>query len=124
MGMIIKEYIVTGDLDSGAVRVLYDSGSGASFVRREIAERLGTASRMVNPVRFTMADGKEAFTVDQTANLEVSVDDTVLEYRFYIVDSLAEDMIIGVDMMQSRKIILDLANEVVSIDPRALYLRA
>jgi hypothetical protein len=84
MGMIIKEYTVTGDLDSAAVRVLYDTGAGASFVRRDIAEPLGTIVPSPVPMTFTMADGHEAFKVDQSIQLGVSV----------------------------------------SIDPRALYMRA
>ena len=38
------------------------------------------------------------------------------------MDDLAEELIIGADMMQTWKISLDLENEAVSIDPRILYL--
>ena len=124
MGMIIKEYTVTGNLNSGTVRVLYDTGAGASFVRRIIAEPLGTIVPSPIPMTFTMADGQEAFTVDQAIQLAVAVDDTRLLYTFFVVDDLAEDLIIGADMMQRWKISLDLDNQAVSIDPRALYMRA
>ena len=36
---------------------------------------------------------------------------------FHIADDLAEELIIGADMMQKFKISLDLDNEAVSIDP-------
>ena len=124
MGMIIKEYTVTGNLNSETVRVLYDTGAGASFVRRIIAEPLGTIVPSPIPMTFTMADGQEAFTVDQAIQLAVAVDDTRLLYTFFAVDDLAEDLIIGADMMQRWKISLDLDNQAVSIDPRALYMRA
>jgi hypothetical protein len=71
-----------------------------------------------------MADGQEAFTVNQAIPLNVDVDGTRLMFTFFVVDDLAEELIIGADMMQRWKISLDLDNEVVSIDPRALYMRA
>ena len=45
-------------------------------------------------------------------------------FHFFVVDDLAEELIIGADMMQRFKISLDLDDESVAIDPRALYLRA
>ena len=124
MGLIIKDYKVTGDQDSSTVRVLYDTGAGASFVRRNIAEPLGAIVPSPIPMTFTMADGQEAFKVDRSIQLAVTVDDLQLLYTFFVVDELAEELIIGADMMQRWKISLDLDNEAVSIDPRALYMRA
>ena len=124
MGMIIKHYTVTGNLDSATIRVLYDTGAGSSFVRRDIAERLGDIVGTVRPRTFTMADGREAFTVDQMINLDILVGDIPLIFNYYVVDALAEELTIGADMMQRWKISLDLDNEAVSIDPRVLYMRA
>ena len=124
MGIIAKEYTVTGNRASDAVRVLYDTGAGASFVRRDIAVPLGEITTSPLPIQFLMANGQETFTVDQVITLAVDVDGTPLVYMFYIADDLAEELIIGADMKQKFKISLDLDNEAVSIDPRALYLRA
>ena len=124
MGMIVKNYTVTGDLDSGTVRVLYDTGAGSSFVRRDVAESLGNIVRTLLPMTFTMADGRGTLTVDQDVALYIDVDGTPLMYRFFVMDGLAEELIIGADMMQRFKISLDLDNESVTIDARALYLRA
>ena len=124
MGIIVKEYNVIGNHRSDTVRVLYDAGSGASFVRRDIAEPLGNIDASPVPIRFMMANGQETFTVEQVINLAVDVDGTPLVYMFYIAEDLAEELIIGADMMQKFKITLDMDNEAISIDPRALYLRA
>ena len=122
--MIIKDYAVTGNRGSATVRALYDTGAGSSFVRRDIAERLGDIVGTVRPLTFTMADGREAFTVDQMINLDILVGDIPLIFNYYVVIDLAEELIIGADMMQRWKISLDQDNETVSIDPRALYMRA
>ena len=122
--MIIKDCAVTGNRGSATVRALYDTGAGSSFVRRDIAEGLGDIVGTVRPLTFTMADGREAFTVNQMINLDILVGEIPLIFNYYVVNDLAEELIIGADMMQRWKISLDLDNEAVSIDPRALYMRA
>ena len=124
MGLIIKEYAVTGNRRGDTVRVLYDTGAGASFVRRDIAEPLGDIVNTPSRVQFMTANAEETLTVDQVAILDVEVDGTQLGYTFYVAEDLAEELIIGADMMQKFKISLDLDSESVSIDPRSLYLRA
>jgi len=122
MGLIIKEYTVTGTRRTDAVRALYDTGAGLSFVRRDIAEILGEAHNRPTPMRFMMADGQEGASASQTIDLDIDIDGTTLRHSFYVMDDLAEELIIGADMMQTWKISLDLENEAVSIDPRILYL--
>ena len=124
MGIIVKEYTVTGNRRSDTVRVLYDTGAGASFVRRDIAEPLGNIDSSPVPIRFVMANRQETFIVEHVINLAVDIDGAPLVYMFYIAEDLAEELIIGADMMQRFKITLNMDNESVSIDPRALYLRA
>ncbi len=124
MGVIIEEYNAAGERGSDTVRVLYDTGASASFVRRDIAEPLGDFAASPISMQFMMADGQEAFTVNHTINLVVDVDDARLVHSFYVADDLAEELVIGADMMQKFKITLDMEGETVSVDPRALYLRA
>ncbi len=124
MGIIIKEHTVSGPRNSDTVRVLYDTGAGSSFVRRDIAEILGDTLVTTTPIRFMLADAREGFTVDQVIHLDLDVDGAKLMYSFYVADDLAEELVIGADMMRKFKIALDLENETVEIDPRALYLRA
>jgi len=124
MGIIAKNGTVTGDRSSGTVRVLYDSGAGSSFVRRDIAESLGSVVATLRPITFTMADGEGSFTADQEVALYIDADGDPLMHHFFVVDRLAEELVVGADMMQRFKISLDMDGESVSIDPRALYLRA
>ena len=122
MGMIIKEYTVTGTRHSDVVRVLYDTRSRLSFTRRDIAENLGEIVAMPSPMRYMMADGRERIIVNQRINLDVDIDGTSIEHSFYVADDLAEEIIIGADLMQTWKISLDMDQEEVAIDPRILYL--
>ena len=124
MGLIIEEYAVTGNRGTDDVRVLYDSGASASLVRRDIAQPLGDFAFSPISMEFMMANGQGTFTVDQVITLAIDVEGTPLVYTFYVADDLAEELVIGADMMQRFKITLDVEGESVNIDPRALYFRA
>ncbi len=124
MGLIYKSYEISGERSKATVNALFDTGAGASFLRQDIAERIGTPAALPQPQRFTLADGTVALTVDQTINLDFAIGDAPIFYTFLIAPDLAEEMIIGADMMQRWKISLDLDQESVTVDPRALRLRA
>ena len=123
MGLIIKEQTVKGTRRSDTARVLYDSGASSSFIRRDIADIVGDTSSTVSPLQFMMADG-QMISADQTINLEIEMNGITVEYRFLVLDDLPEEVIVGADLMQKWKISLDLENETVDIDPRALYLNS
>ena len=122
MGLIIKEHTVTGTRRNDTVRALYDTGAGLSCVRRDIAEILGETHTRPTPMRFMAFDGQEGASTDQTIDLDIDINGTILRHTFYVMDDLAEEIIIGADIMQTWKISLDMENETVSIDPRILFL--
>ena len=124
MGIIVKEHTVTGNRTSDTVRVLFDTGASDSLVRLDIAQPLGDFAVSPISMEFMMANGQVTFPVDQVITLAIDVEGTPLVYTFYVADDLAEELVIGADMMQRFKITLDMEGEAVSIDPRALYLRA
>ena len=123
MGLMVKEHNVSGTRRSDTARILYDSGASASFIRRDLADLLGDTGPTVNPLQFVMADGQE-LTADQTINLEIEMNGITVEHRFLVLDDLLEEILVGADLMQKWKISLDLENETVNIDPRALYLNS
>ena len=119
MGLIIKEYTVTGNRSSDTVTVLYDTELRDSFVRSDIAEKLGDTGPLVRPTQFVIASGRGKATADRYISLDIDVDGTLLYHWFYVVDGLDEELVVGADMIRKWKISLDLDNETVSIDPRA-----
>ena len=124
MGLIYKTYEVSGNRSTVPVNALFDTCAGPSFLRQDIAESIGTPAALPQPQRFTLADGTVALTVDRSINIAFTIGDAPLFYNFLVVDNLAEEMIIGADMMQRWKISLDLDQESVTVDHRALRLRA
>ena len=124
MGSITRKYTVAGNEASDTVRVSYNPGSRESFIRRDVAEKLGKAAPMVRATRFAMPDGRKSVTADKRLNLNIHVDGTLINYFFYVVDDLAEELIAGADMIRQWKISLDLDNETATVDPRAQYLNS
>ena len=88
----------------------------------DVAERLGDFNPMPGPYEFTMADGRGTITVSETINLDFPFGDARIYYFFFVVDELAQEMIIGTDMMQRWKMKPDFDNDDIDIDPIALQL--
>ena len=126
MGFIIKSCDVIGGRGRAEVQALFDTGSGASFVRQDIAEQIGNVVEVPGgPEQFTMADEMFSLSAYKEVALRVTIGNVrPLRFNFLVVGTLAEEMIIGVDMMQRWKIKIDPEQEDVSVDPRALYMRA
>ena len=73
-------------------------------------------------MQISMPDSNEKFTVNKSISLGVDVDGTRLMHHFFVVDNLAEELIIGSDMIRRFKISLNAATGAVSMDPNALRL--
>jgi hypothetical protein len=123
MGLIVKPTNLTGDKGSATVQALYDTRASASFLRREIAERIATVSALPSAHRFTLGDGKDVLRVQEAVNLDITIDEVTVFFNVLVVDELGEEMIIGADMLQRWKIHLDPEQEEVYIDPRVTRLR-
>ena len=123
MGLIIKPTVIAGDKGNETVQGLFDSGASASFLRKDIAERIGTASATPAAINFTLADGSGTLQVRETVNLNITINEVTVYFSVLVAEDLSEEMIIGADMMQRWKIRLDPELEEVDIDPRAARLR-
>jgi hypothetical protein len=123
MGLIVKPTNLTGDKGSATVQALYDTRASASFLRREIAERIATVSALPSAHRFTLGDGKDVLRVQEAVNLDITIDEVIVFFNVLVVDELGEEMIIGADMLQRWKIRLDPEQEEGYIDPRVTRLR-
>ena len=119
MGMIVKEYTVTGTQRSDLVRARYDADSRDSLVRRDVAERLGNVGSLPSVVNVRTNGVYRALNSCGSVHLDIDVDGVKVMHHFYVVDELPEEIVIGADMIRKWKISLDLDNETATADPRA-----
>lgn len=123
MGVILKPTRITGDKGSTTVAALFDTGSSDSFIKEDIAERIGTIVILPSVRTFRVADGKGTLQVQEAINLDIIINEVSVFFNMLVVKELAEEMIIGADMMQRWKIRLDLEQEEAHVDPSALRFR-
>ena len=120
MGLIYKEVVLRGDKGEGEFQALWDNGSSESFIRRDLAEGVGTILRLDAPREFEMGKGSLSVS-ESTGVLSVEVEGFNLFWHFLVVPDLSEELIIGADFLQRWKIKLD--PERIIIDPKALKLK-
>lgn len=122
MGLIYKDVSLKGDKGEGKFRTLWDNGSSESFVRRDLAEKVGTILKLSALREFERGKGT-LLVAQSTGILDVEVEGYNLFWHFLVVSDLSEELIIGADFLQRWKIKLDSQNERIIIDPKALKLK-
>ena len=114
---------MTGEHGSVSASALYDTGASLSFIRRDVAERIGVPVRLPHPMRFEMGRAGEFVEVRDQIALAFTVSGLELLDSFLVADGLSEGAIIGARTMQKWGIKLDPEHEAVSVDPRAARLK-
>ena len=119
MGLIVKRLRVAGDKGERRLEVLFDTGAGASFIRRDVVERIATTLELPS---YTLGDGVGRLRVNETAVLYVYIQRVEISDNFIVSPRLADEVIIGASTMQKWRLKLDLENERVIIDKKMARL--
>lgn len=117
MGIIEKELEVEGYKNRQATKskagVLFDTGSTASFVNAEIAEKL---SRIVElNLEAHLGELGKTMDVKGVIGLKLKLNGVDVPGVFWVTDKLRHDIVVGVDIMQARKLILDMEKEDIDV---------
>lgn len=116
MGLIIKKLRVAGDKAEHRFTVLFDTGASASFVRRDIANRVATMLKLPVAETYTLGDGLGKLRVSETVILHLYIGGIRISDNFVVAPRLSDEIIIGATTLQKWRIKLDLENEKVIID--------
>lgn len=88
---------------------LFDTGASFTVIRRSIAERVG--SILTTGLReFTLADGKTKLKVEGYVPISTILEGSPIDDIAYVVEDLAEELIIGAKVMEFYDIKVDPAN--------------
>ena len=124
MGVLVKEIEIIGDKGKAKVKALFDSGATDSLIRKDIAEKVATLLRMPQSLVFILGDGETQIQSDCSTDLQFIINNSLIPgWRFYVVDKMEEEIVIGADAFQRWKFKLDFEKEDVIIDKEALRLR-
>lgn len=120
MGSIIKEIEIQGDKNKTSVKAVFDTGASNCLIRKEVANKIATITKTTTPIEFRLADGEGKMKAEGFIGINFIIDEATMFYHAIVVDKLAKDLIVGVDLMQRYKLKLDLEKEDVIIDKEAL----
>ncbi len=123
MGLIQENTMISGDRGSVEARTLYDTGASLSFIRRDLAEKVGAPVSLPQPMRFEMGRVGEFLEVQHQIALMFEVSGIPLLDSFLVADNLSEDAIVGARTMQKWGIQLDPEHERVIVDPKVARLK-
>ncbi len=97
---------------------LFDSGATFSCINPDYIEGLGKAEKLWKPLRVATAAEDTYLEIKQRVSLDFYIDDIRLSDEFYIVPTLSEEAILGVNTFQKWRIKLDFESDKVVVDPK------
>lgn len=106
--LLTPELVIRGDKASGTARVLIDTGAEASFIRRSVAEQLGTIGKLPMPMRITFGNNSRG-KADDGVRIALIIGDEIISDDFIVMDSLAEDLVLGAGTLRRYALKVDLA---------------
>ena len=101
---------------------LFDTGSTYSCIRLDIAEHLGTLSKLYEPRFFCTASDGHFLKVEFAMRLDFEINDLKLSDEFMVVPDLSEETVIGATTMQKWRMKLDFDHDAVIIDPKVAIM--
>lgn len=101
---------------------MWDNGASESFIRRDMAEKVGTVIKLGAARQFEMGKGM-LLVEESTGIIDVKVEGYSLFWHFLCVPELSEQLIINAGSLQRWKIRLDPENATLIFDPKALRLK-
>lgn len=101
---------------------LFDTGSTYSCIREDLAQKIGNAEKLPEPMYFSTASENQYLKIDYGMRLNFEIDDITLSDEFMIAPTLSEEVIIGVTTMQKWRIKLDFEHDTIIVDPKVAKL--
>ncbi|MDI6840002.1 MAG: retropepsin-like aspartic protease [bacterium] len=123
MSILIKLVRIDGDKGGEEVDALFDTGTTYSFISKSIAKKVATVLLLPHPKVFELAEKGRKLEAKERISLDITLNGFTVSDDIIVVDNLSESLIIGAGTMQKWRIKLDMENDKVVIDERAVRLR-
>lgn len=123
MGMVVKRLRIRGDKGSATVTALFDTGASKSLIRRDVARRVASLAKVSPPWTFALGDGRGRLRSNEMGVVLFVLNGVSVSHAFVVAPTLADEVIVGVDLMQLWRIRPDPVLEKVILDKRRLKLK-
>ena len=106
MGVIRKSLPLVGRRGKTEVECLFDSGASSSFIRPDLARKLGLpTTNLLKPLRIRL--GKGSTQVSKLAAVIVRLNGATLADTAYVMPGLTEEYVFGAEFLERYDIRLD-----------------
>lgn len=119
--MIYKTVRVRGARRRKPLTALFDSGASTSAIRASLARTLGKPIKLQFPRTAETAVGR--VTIREAMEAVIQLNGHPIEWFFFLVPDLTEELVIGEDFLDRFNVRLDFRRKRVVIDPRYLRLK-
>jgi predicted aspartyl protease len=97
---------------------LFDSGATFSCIHPDYVKGLGKPDKLWKPLRVATAAEDTYLEIKQRVTLDFYINDVRMSDEFYLVPTLSEEAILGVNTFQKWRIKLDFESDKVIVDPK------
>ena len=102
---------------------LFDSGATFSCINPDYIKGLGKPEKLWKPLRVATAAADTYLEIKYRVSLDFYIDDIRLSDEFYIVPTLSEEAILGVNTFQKWRIKLNFEHDTVEVDPKVAKMQ-
>jgi len=110
---VYRSLEIRGSKGGLAVKALFDTGASFTVVRKDVAEKVGYILP-TDVKEVTLADGRTRLKVLGYIPISTTLEGSPIDDIAYVIEELAEELIIGIKVMEFYDIKLDpTANKIV-----------
>jgi predicted aspartyl protease len=116
MSIIKLPLLYEGSQGEKHLYTLFDTGATFSCISPESAEGLGNSEKLYRPMEVATAAVGVYLKITHRISVDFYINDVRLSDEFYIIPSLSEDAILGVNTFQKWRIKLDFEHDTVIVE--------
>jgi len=106
-----------GSKGEANVKALFDSGASYSFMRKDIAEKIGLIDKLPEPMKFVTASKKKQIEINERISVDFYLNGARFSEMFLVSNEISEEVIIGTKTIQAWRFKLDFENEKIIFNP-------
>ncbi len=118
MSIIKLPLLYEGSQGEKHLYTLFDTGATFSCISPEAADGLGNFEKLYRPMEVATAAVGHYLKITHRILVDFYINDVRLSDEFFVVPSLSEDAILGVNTFQKWRIKLDFEHDTVIVDPK------
>lgn len=96
---------------------LIDSGSDINVINEQVIKTVNCRKYRSDKTRIT-AVNNEHMSISSVVYIPITIGNDIFSIKFYVVQSIKPDIILGLEFLQANNIIIDFNNNKIRVDPR------